>query len=206
MSTAAVYNMEGAQVGELELKDSIFACPVNESVMHQALVLYLASQRRGTHATKTRGMISGGGKKPFRQKGTGHARQGSSRSPIMEGGGTIFGPQPRSYSFKMPKKMRRLALLSALSDKAQNGNLIIFDELKFEAPKTQAMAAALDKVSANNALLVVEVDNKNAALSARNLPKVTPVNVSGINVYELLKHDKLVMTKEAVGLLQEVYG
>ena len=204
MSKIALYNREGSSIGEVEINDNIFNRQVNVPVMHQAVVTYLASERRGTHAVKSRGMVSGGGKKPWRQKGTGRARVGSSRNPVWRGGGVAFGPQPRSYKIAMPKKMRRLALLSALSQKVAEGNLIIVDELAFSAPKTKEMARVLNNLSATNALLVVENGNDNAFLSARNLPDVLAEGATGIDTYRVLSHVKLVMTKDALASLEEV--
>ena len=174
--------------------------------MHQAVNLYLASQRRGTHKAKTRSFVSGGGKKPWRQKGTGRARTGSIRNPIWRGGGIIFGPQPRSYGYQMPRKLRRLALVSALSDKAQNNNIIVIDQLAMDAPKTKTMANLLEKLDAKNALLVVGMDQENVKKSSRNMPKVLPVEADGINTYNVLAHDKLVISKDALALVEEVLG
>ncbi|MGI5891188.1 MAG: 50S ribosomal protein L4 [Bacillota bacterium] len=204
MTNIAVYNKEGSPVGEIELNDAIFNVGINTSLMHQAVLVYLAAQRRGTHSTKTKGLVSGGGKKPWRQKGTGRARVGSSRNPVWRGGGVAFGPQPRSYKIDMPKKMRRLALLSALSAKAQNGDLLIFDDLNFEAPKTKEMAKVLENVSAQNALVILEKDNLNALLSARNLPGVMAATPNSLNTYIILLCDKLVLTKNALATLEEV--
>lgn len=204
MSKIALYNREGSSVGEIEINDNIFNKQINVPVMHQAVLVYLASERRGTHAVKSRGMVSGGGKKPWRQKGTGRARVGSSRNPVWRGGGIVFGPQPRSYKIAMPKKMRRLALLSALSQKVAEGNLIVLDELNFGAPKTKEMARVLDNLKATNALLVLENENENAFLSARNLPTVLAESVTGINTYRVLAHDKMVLTKDALASLEEV--
>lgn len=206
MTNLSVLNREGSSVGEVELNEHIFNGPINVPVMHQAVRLYLASQRRGTHAAKTRAEVSGGGKKPWRQKGTGRARVGSSRNPVWRSGGVAFGPTPRSHSFSMPKKMRRLALLSSLAMKAQEGNLIILDELNFEAPKTKEMARVLNNINASSALLVLEDGNSNGHLSAGNLPKVSAVGVRGINTYSVLLYDKLVLTKEALVSLEEVLG
>lgn len=204
MTSVSVFNMAGAQVGEIELNDAVFNRQINTSLMHQAVVLYLASQRRGTHAVKSRGMVSGGGKKPWRQKGTGRARVGSSRNPVWRGGGVAFGPQPRSYAFSMPRKQRRIALASALTDKVQNGNLIVLDELAFETPKTKDMISVLSKFEAGNALVVFAGENDNAVKSARNIVGVTPVKSEGVNTYNILNHDKVIITKEAVAQLQEV--
>lgn len=204
MTNVTVYNREGASVGEIELNDAIFGVGINTGLMHQAVLVYLAAQRRGTHSTKTRGLVSGGGKKPWRQKGTGRARVGSSRNPIWRGGGVAFGPQPRSYKIAMPKKMRRSALLSALSAKAQDGDIIVFDDLNFAAPKTKEMAKVLAAVSAQNSLLVLDQDNINAMLSARNLAGVMAATPTSLNTYIILLHDKLVLTKSALATLEEV--
>ncbi len=204
MTNLAILNREGASVGEVELNEIIFNGPINVPVMHQAVRLYLASQRRGTHGVKTRAMVSGGGKKPWRQKGTGRARVGSSRNPVWRGGGVAFGPQTRSHSFVMPRKMRRLALLSSLSQKAQEGNIVVIDELTFEAPKTKEMFRVLANLKASNALLVLEDENSNARLSAGNIPGVSAVGADGVNTYNVLLHDKLVLTKEALASLEEV--
>jgi len=204
MTSVNMFNMEGAQVGEIELNDAVFNRQINKSLMHQAVVLYLASQRRGTHAVKSRGMVSGGGKKPWRQKGTGRARVGSSRNPVWRGGGVAFGPQPRSYSFSMPRKQRRVALASALTDKVQNGNLVVLDELSFAAPKTKDMINVLSKFGADNALVVFVGDNENVVKSARNIVGITPVKADGVNTYNILNHKKMIITKEAVAQLQEV--
>ena len=206
MSKVAVFNMEGAQVGEMDLNADVFDRQVNIPVMHQAVTLYLASQRRGTHSTKTKGLVSGGGKKPWKQKGTGRARTGSIRNPLWRGGGIIFGPQPRSYGFSMPRKLRRLALVSALSDKAQNNNLIVIENLSLEAPKTKTMVALLSKLGTQNALLVVGKGEENVQKSSCNLPKVLSVEASGINTYNVLYHDKLIISKDALALIEEVLG
>lgn len=206
MTNLSILNKEGEIVGELTLNAEIFNKPINVPVMHQAVRLYLASQRRGTHSVKTRGQVAGGGKKPWRQKGTGRARVGSSRNPVWRGGGVAFGPHPRSYAFSMPRKMRRLALLSSLSQKAQDGKVVVVDQLDFEAPKTKEMARVLQNLQADNALLVLEEGNDNARLSAGNLQKITAVGAAGINTYAVLRHDKLVLTKEALASLEEVLG
>lgn len=206
MTNVAVYNREGVSVGEIELNPYIFENQINVPVMHQAVVLYLASRRRGTHAVKTRGQVAGTTKKPWRQKGTARARVGSTKNPVWTGGGVAFGPQVRSHNISMPKKMRRLAVLSALSQKAADGDVIVLEELNFEAPKTKEMARILKNLSAQNALLVLEEDNVNAALSAGNLPTVSTVEAAGVNTYLVLRHGKLVLTKEALASLEEVLG
>lgn len=204
MPKVAVYNMEGSQVGDLELNDDIFGIEVNEHLLHQAVVNTQASMRRGTHATKTRAMVRGGGRKPWRQKGTGRARVGSSRNPIWTKGGVAFGPHPRTYGFKMPRKSRRLALKSALTVKLNNENLIILDELTMVEPKTKEMVQVLNSLNAPEALVVIGSIDENVIKSVRNIPGVTPVLATGINVYNILSHKKLVMTKEAVAKVEEV--
>lgn len=202
MTKIAVLNMEGKEVEQLELNDSVFNREINEGLMHQAVVLYLASLRRGTHAVKNRSAVSGGGKKPYRQKGTGHARAGSSRSPIWVGGGVAFGPKPRSYGFSMPRKQRRIALASALSSKLQAGELVVVDKLEMAAPKTKDMVAALAKLDVTNALMVGAEEN--AVKSARNIVGIEPVAVGGVNTYNVLNHGKVILTKDAVAHLEEV--
>lgn len=203
MAIVTLYNMEGEEVGEFELNDSIFGITPNESVVHEAVVMQLASLRRGTVGVKTRGMVSGGGKKPFRQKGTGRARAGSSRSPLWRHGGVIFGPQARSYAYTIPRKKRRLAMKSVLSDKVANGNIIVVDELKMEKPNTKAMAQILSKLGVSRKALVV-TDCSDAKLSARNIAGVKPVSAEGVNVYDVLNHDKLVIGAEQVRKIEEV--
>ena len=202
MTNVSVFNMAGAQVGEMELNDAVFNRQINTALMHQAVVLYLASLRRGTHAVKNRSAVSGGGKKPYRQKGTGHARAGSSRSPIWVGGGTVFGPTPRSYKFSMPRKQRRIALASALTSKMQAGELVVVDKLEMAAPKTKEMVDVLAKLDVANALIVGAEEN--AVKSARNIVGIEPVAATGVNVYNVLNHGKLVLTKDAVAHLEEV--
>jgi len=204
MPKVAVYDMQGNQVGELDLRDEIFGVQVNTALLHEAVVANQASMRRGTHATKTRSMVSGGGKKPWRQKGTGRARVGSTRNPVWTGGGIAFGPHPRDYGFRMTKKARRLALKSALTDKVNNGNLVILDELTMAEPKTKEMVKVLGAINASNALVVTDIFDENVIKSARNIPGVTPVQARGINVYNILRHKKLVMTKGAVAQVEEV--
>lgn len=206
MTKIDMLNREGSSVGEIELNDAIFMNQINVPIMHQAVRVYLASLRRGTHSTKNRAAVSGGGKKPWRQKGTGRASFGSSRNPVWRGGGVAFGPTPRDYSIAMPKKMRRAALLSALSSKLADGNLIVIDELDFEAPKTKEMARILANISATNSLVVLGEDALNAALSLRNIAGCEAVPFDGMNTYNVLYHDKLVITKAALALIEEVYG
>ncbi len=204
MTKVALYNKEGASVGEVELNDAIFNSQINVPVMHQAVRIYLNSQRSGTHSTKSRGMVSGGGRKPWRQKGTGRASFGSSRNPVWRGGGVAFGPSPRSYSMTMPKKMRRIALLSALSSKLADGNIVVVDELKFDKPKTSEMVQILSNLKASNALVVLEKANEFANLSARNIPCVNTAEYDSLNTYKILYNEKLVLTKEALASLEEV--
>ena len=204
MTQIDVLNMEGKKVGTTELNEAIFAAPVNVPLMHQATLVYLAALRSGTHSTKTRGLVRGGGKKPWRQKGTGRARVGSTRSPIWRGGGTVFGPSPRSYKINMPKKQRRAALLSALSQKAAEGNVIVLDKLQFAAPKTKDMVNVAKAIDIKNALVVVERGNENAILSSNNIPKIDAVEADGINTYTVLLREKLVITQDALSYLEEV--
>ena len=205
MTKIDMLNREGSSVGEIELNDAIFMNQINVPIMHQAVRVYLASLRRGTHNTKNRAAVAGGGKKPWRQKGTGRASFGSSRNPVWRGGGVVFGPTPRDYSIAMPKKMRRAALLSALSSKLADGDLIVIDELDFEAPKTKEMARILNNIGAANALVVLGEDALNAALSLRNIASVEAVPFDGMNTYNVLYHNKLVITKAALALIEEVY-
>jgi len=205
MPKVALYNKLGQAVGEVDLNDTVFGIKINQAVLHDVMVMQLAGRRQGTAATKTRAMVSGGGKKPWRQKGTGRARAGSSRSPIWRHGGIALGPQPRSYKYTLPKKVRRLAMKSALSDKVNNGNLIVIDELKLVEPKTKEMLKILKALMVDTKALVVTAENDdNVWLSARNIYGVTPLGASGLNVYDLLYHDKLVITKDAVAKVEEV--
>ncbi|MEW5865782.1 MAG: 50S ribosomal protein L4 [Bacillota bacterium] len=205
MPTAPLYNVNGDRIGEYELPASVFGLPVNEDVLHEAVVMQLASRRLGTAKTKTIGEVSGGGVKPWRQKGTGRARHGSRRSPLWRGGATLFGPVPRDYGYKLPKKVRRLALLSALSAKAQANAVVVLENLVLARPKTKDMADVLKKLDADGkTLLVTQEPDKNVELSARNLPGVKTLTPSGLNVYDILDHDKLVLTKGAVEAVGEV--
>lgn len=206
MANVAVLNMTGAQVGTIELNDAIFGIEANEHVMHLAVVQYLANQRQGTQSTKTRAEVRGGGRKPYRQKGTGRARQGSIRSPQWVGGGVVFAPKPRDYSFKLNKKVKRLALQSALSTKAAEGKIIVLDELTLSEVKTKEMAKILENIKCGNALIVMDGANTNVMLSARNISDVKTASVNTINVYDLLKYNTLVVTKDAVEKIQEVYA
>ncbi|MCZ0755257.1 50S ribosomal protein L4 [Anoxybacillus sp. J5B_2022] len=205
MPKVALYNQNGATVGEIELNDSVFGIEPNKHVLFEAVIMQRASLRQGTHKTKNRAEVSGGGRKPWRQKGTGRARQGSIRSPQWRGGGTVFGPVPRSYSYKLPKKVRRLAIKSALSSKVLENNIVVLDNLALEAPKTKEMVKILNNLSVDRKALIVTADlNENILLSARNIPGVTVVTANGINVLDVLNHDKLVITKAAVEKVEEV--
>ncbi|NLL43959.1 MAG: 50S ribosomal protein L4 [Firmicutes bacterium] len=204
MPKVAVYNMEGKQVGELELNDAIFGVEINQDLMHKVVLSQLANARQGTVATKSRGFVSGGGRKPWRQKGTGRARQGSIRSPQWVGGGVVFGPQPRDYSYRLPKKARRAALKSALSAKAAAGNIVVLDQLKVDEPKTKVMANMLKALDVKKPLVVTAEWDKNVELSTRNIPGAVVAKSVGLNVYDILNSQKLVMTKDAVTKLEEV--
>jgi large subunit ribosomal protein L4 len=199
-----VVNVKGQKVGELALSDAVFGVESNEGLVHEAVVAYLASQRAGTHDTKTRGEVRGGGRKPWRQKGTGRARQGSIRAPQWPGGGTVFGPTPRSYAYKLPKKMRRLALKSALSAKVKAEEIVVLDDLALAEAKTKEMAAVLGALGAAQALVVTSAPNETVELAARNLPGVKTAAADGLNVYDVLAHDRLVITKDAVAKVEEV--
>ena len=202
-----LYNMEGQTIGEVELRDDIFGITPHVPVMHQALVRQLANARLGTHKTKTRGEVSGGGRKPWRQKGTGRARQGSIRAPQWRGGGTVFGPRPRSYRQKMPKKMRHLAYKSALSVKAKEGQVIVLDKLEMPEPKTKAMAALLGALAVDSsALILLPERNENVEKSARNLPGVKTLRAQYLNVRDLLGYDYLVMPLGALEVIESILG
>ncbi|MDR7867678.1 MAG: 50S ribosomal protein L4 [Sporomusaceae bacterium] len=206
MPKVSVYNMTGAQTGEIELNDDVFGVEVNEAVMHQAVVMQLASRRLGTASTKTRGLVRGGGRKPWRQKGTGRARSGSTRSPIWVGGGTVFGPLPRSYAFSMPRKARRLAIRSALSAKVKAGELMVMEDIAIAEPKTKTVVNMLDslKVGDDKALIIMAALDENVEKSARNIPGVKSITSMGLNVYDILYHDKVLITKDAVSKIEEV--
>lgn len=205
MANVKMFNMSGSEVGTIDLNDSIFAVEVNTHVMHQAVVQYLANQRQGTQSALTRAEVRGGGRKPWRQKGTGRARQGSIRSPQWTGGGVVFAPKPRDYSFKLNKKVKRLALKSALTTKVNDGKIVVLDELTVNA-KTKEMASVLSNLNVAKALVVVEDNNKNAVVAARNIPTVKTASVNTINVYDVLKYDSLVLTKAVVEKIEEVYA
>lgn len=205
MPKVALYNTSGEQVGEIELNDSVFGVPVHQSVLHDAVVAYQANQRQGTHDTKTRGEISGGGRKPWRQKGTGRARHGSTRSPIWRGGGVVFGPHPRDYSIKLPKKVRRLAMKSALSSKVESGSIVVLDDLRIDQPKTKDMVRILENLRVDKKALVVTAGrDENVIKSARNIDGVKPTSAGFLNVYDLMAHQTLVITKDAVSRVEEV--
>ena len=205
MPTVATYNMAGKEVGKIELNDAVFAVEVNEAVMHQAVVRQLSNERLGTHATKTRGMVRGGGRKPWKQKGTGRARSGSTRSPLWIGGGTVFGPSPRSYYKAMPRKARRLAVKSALSEKVNNNDLIVIEELTLAAPKTKEVLNILNNFEVGDAkVLFITEGDVNVEKSARNIQGVKALASTGLNIFDLLHHDKLFITKGAVAQIEEV--
>lgn len=206
MANVAVMNMNGENVGSIELNDAVFGIEANEHVMHLAVVQYLANQRQGTQSAKTRAEVRGGGRKPWRQKGTGRARQGSTRSPQWTGGGVVFAPKPRDYSFKLNRKVKRLALQSALSCKVAENKMIVLDELTLNEIKTKEMVKVLENIKCGKVLIVMDGSNKNVMLSARNIPDVKTASVNTINVYDLLKYNTLVVTKDAVAKIEEVYA
>ncbi|HZG58306.1 50S ribosomal protein L4 [Paenibacillus sp.] len=207
MPKVAVYNVSGAQVGEVELADTVFGVEPNKHVMHDAVLLQQASLRQGTHKTKGRSEVRGGGRKPWKQKGTGRARQGSIRSPQWKGGGIVFGPTPRSYGFKLPKKVRRLAIKSALSAKVIDQDIIVLDALAIAAPKTKEITALLNNLKVDRKALVVTAEHDdNVALSVRNLPNAKFVSAEGINVLDVLGYDKLIITKDAAKKVEEVFA
>ena len=206
MSNVSVYNMEGNEVGTLELNDAVFGVEVNEHLVHMAVVRQLANKRQGTQKAKTRSEVSGGGRKPWRQKGTGHARQGSTRSPQWTGGGVVFAPTPRDYTIKLNKKERKLALKSALTSRVNENKFIVVDELKFDEIKTKKFQNVLNNLKVSRALVVVGDDSANAVKSARNIPAVKTAFVNTINVYDILKYNTVVATKTAVAAIEEVYA
>lgn len=206
MAKVSVYNIEGKVVGDMELNDAVFGVEVNEHLVHMAVVSQLANNRQGTQSAKTRAEVSGGGRKPWRQKGTGHARQGSTRAPQWTGGGVVFAPKPRDYSFKMNKKEKNLALKSALTSRVAEDKIIVLDSIKFEEIKTKNMVAVLDNLKVNKALVVLNDNDQNVVLSARNIPNVKTASTNTINVYDILKYDKLIVTKDAVATIEEVYA
>ena len=206
MANVSVYNMEGKEVGTIELSDAVFDVQVNEHLVHMAVVQQLANNRQGTQKAKTRSEVSGGGRKPWRQKGTGHARQGSTRAPQWTGGGVVFAPVPRDYSFKLNKKEKRAALKSALTSRVQNNKLIVVDELKFDEIKTKKFQAVLDNLKVSKALVVLADNDEKVVMSARNIPAVKTALTSTINVYDILKGDTVIHTKDAVAKIEEVYA
>ena len=206
MANVSVYNIEGKEVGSIELNDAVFGVEVNEHLVHMAVVNQLANNRQGTQSAKTRSEVSGGGRKPWRQKGTGHARQGSTRAPQWTGGGIVFAPKPRDYSFKMNKKEKRIALLSALSSKVAESKIVVVDEFKLDEIKTKKFVEVMNNLKVENALVVLEGENKNVVLSGRNIPSVKVTATNEINTYDVLKYTTLVVTKAAVEELEEVYA
>ncbi len=206
MANVSVLNMEGKEVGTIELNDAVFGVEVNEHLVHMAVVQQLANNRQGTQKAKTRSEVSGGGRKPWRQKGTGHARQGSTRAPQWTGGGVVFAPVPRDYSFKLNKKEKRAALKSALTSRVLENKLIVVDELKFDEIKTKKFAAVMDNLKVNKALVVIADNDEKVVMSARNIPTVKTAQVGTINVYDILKGDTLILTKDAVAKIEEVYA
>jgi len=206
MASISVLNMKGERVGEMELSDGIFGVEINEHAVHMAVLQYLANQRQGTKSAKTRAEVSGGGKKPWRQKGTGRARQGSTRSPQWTGGGVVFAPKPRDFSMRLNKKQKRLALKSALTSKVIDQKLIVLDELTLPEIKTKEMKKICDSLKLEKALIVINGVDKNIRLSARNIPDIKTAAVNTINVYDILKYDTFVVTKDAVNRIQEVYA
>ena len=206
MANVAVYNMEGKEVDKIELNDSIFGVEINEHLVHMAVLQQLANKRQGTQKAKTRSEVRGGGRKPWRQKGTGHARQGSTRAPQWTGGGVVFAPVPRDYSFKMNKKEKRAALKSVLTSKVQENKFIVLDELKLAEVKTKEMKKVLDNLKVNNALVIIGDDSENVALSARNIAGVQTASVNTINVFDMLKYNTIIATKSSVASIEEVYA
>lgn len=206
MATVSVYNIEGKEVGTMELNDAVFGVEVNEHLVHKAVVGQLANKRQGTQKAKTRAEVSGGGKKPWRQKGTGHARQGSTRAPQWTGGGVVFAPVPRDYSVKMNKKEKRAALKSALSSRVEEKKFIVIDEMKFDEIRTKKFQEVLNNLNIDKALVVLEDDNKNVELSARNIADVKTARTNTINVYDILKYNTVVATKAVVAAIEEVYA
>ena len=206
MANVTVYNMEGNEVGTMELNDAVFGVEINEHLVHLAVVRQLANKRQGTQKAKTRSEVSGGGRKPWRQKGTGHARQGSIRAPQWTGGGVVFAPVPRDYEVKMNKKERRAALASALTSKVQDNKLVVVDSLALAEVKTKEMQKVLTNLKADKALVITAADDKNVVLSARNIADVQTATVSTMNVYDVMKHNTVVVTKDAVASIEEVYA
>ena len=206
MANVSVYNMEGKEVGKMDLNDAVFGVEINEHLVHMAVVQTLANKRQGTQKAKTRSEVSGGGRKPWRQKGTGHARQGSTRAPQWKGGGVVFAPVPRDYSFKLNKKEKQAALKSVLTSRVQDNKLIVLDELKLDEIKTKKFKEVMDNLKVEKAMVVLGEQDKNVILSARNLPTVSTAVAENINVYDILKGDTLEITKDAVAKIEEVYA
>ena len=206
MANVSVYNIEGKEVGTIDLNDAVFGVEVNEHLVHMAVVNQLANNRQGTQKAKTRSEVSGGGRKPWRQKGTGHARQGSTRAPQWTGGGVVFAPVPRDYSFKMNKREKRAALKSALTSRVEENKFIVIDEINFEEAKTKNFANILKNLDVSKALVVLEDDNKNAELSARNIADIKTAKTNTINVYDILKYNTVITTKAVVAKIEEVYA
>ena len=207
MATVAVFDIANNKVGDIELNESIFGVEMNAGLLHQAVLMQLAAQRLGTHATKTRGFVRGGGRKPWKQKGTGRARSGSTRSPLWVGGGTVFGPHPRKYAFSMPRKQRRLAIKCALSDKVKSGDFIVLDSLAFDVPKTKQVVKLLGDFGIDAKALFITADEaENVEKSARNIQGVKAINTNGLNVFDILNSDKLFITKDAITRIEEVFA
>ena len=206
MASVSVYNMEGKEVGTMELNDAVFGVEVNEHLVHMAVVAQLANKRQGTQKAKTRSEVSGGGRKPWRQKGTGHARQGSIRAPQWKGGGVVFAPTPRDYTIKLNKKEKRLALKSALTSRVLENKLIVVENLQMDEIKTKKFAEVLNNLKVDKALVVLDDNNKNVMLSARNIPNVRTAVTNTINVYDILKNNTLVLAKDVVAKIEEVYA
>ena len=206
MANVSVYNMEGKEVGTMELSDAVFGVEVNEHLVHLAVVQQLANNRQGTQKAKTRSEVSGGGRKPWRQKGTGHARQGSIRAPQWKGGGVVFAPTPRDYSFKLNKKEKRLALKSALTSRLQENKLIVVDELKFDEVKTKNFKQVMDNLKVEKGLVILAENDANTVLSARNLASIDTTLTSQINVYDIMKAGTIVLTKDSAAKIEEVYA
>ena len=205
MPKVAVYDIAHNQVGDIELNENVFGVEVNGPLLHQAVVMQLACERLGTHSPKTRAEVRGGGRKPWKQKGTGHARSGSRRSPLWPGGGIAFGPKPRSHAFSMPKKQRRLAIKCALSDKVQSGDFLVLDAINFDAPKTKQVVKMLSDFGIDSKTLIVTADKaENVERSSNNIPGVKAINSTGLNVYDILNHDKMLITKDAISRIEEV--
>lgn len=206
MANVAIYNMKGEEVGSLELSEAVFGAKINEHLVHMSVVQYLANKRQGTQKAKTRSEVRGGGRKPWRQKGTGHARQGSIRAPQWKGGGVVFAPTPRDYSFKLNKKEKRAALKSVLTSKVNDSKFIVLDELKLDEIKTKKFREVMENLKVNKALVILNEKDENVIMSARNLPAIKTALTNTINVYDILKYDTIVVTKDAVATIEEVYA